>query len=137
MNRLNAPRTVPYKFQVVEFDGIAWLFDNSTRTYICDRVPKILMEPLYATCPSEDQECPKCLAGTIGYENGEAVCRGECGSTWVEDISGLEPDYFGEFSIHGLTCYHVPLDDEYITPDIDEKEAWDDAREEAHANHLI
>lgn len=32
--------------------------------------------------PEEDAECPECHSGTIGYEEGEARCRGECGSTW-------------------------------------------------------
>lgn len=137
MARLNAPREVPYDFKVVELEGVAWLYDNSERTFIASANPTIWMEPLYSTCPAEDDQCPRCLNGTIGYEYGEARCRGECGSTWVEDIHGIEPNYWGASSIEKLTAYDVPLESDEISASVPEKEAWDAAREEANANHLV
>ena len=48
MGKLNAPRDLPFAFRVVAFDGVAWLYDDSSRTYPCTATPHIYMEPLYA-----------------------------------------------------------------------------------------
>lgn len=51
---LNAPRTIPYEFRVVEIDGFVWLFDNSARTFCCSATPSMWLEPLYSTDGSDD-----------------------------------------------------------------------------------
>ena len=35
--------------------------------------------------PKPDKECPNCHNGTIGSENGQLVCRGECGNDFGPD----------------------------------------------------
>lgn len=104
---LNAPRTIPYAFKVAEIDGLAWIFDDSARTFICSASPCIYAEPLY----------------------------------WLGDEDAIDeplpdPDYFsaslGAFS----DAVALDLDSEDTAPEVPESEAWDTAREEAHANHV-
>ena len=51
---LNAPRTIPFDFRVVEWDGWIWLFDDSERTYICSAQPMIWIAPLYPVEQDDD-----------------------------------------------------------------------------------
>jgi len=47
MDKLNAPRDLPFAFKVFELEGFAWIFDDSERTYICSQIPNVWAEPLY------------------------------------------------------------------------------------------
>tara|TARA_Y100001973_G_scaffold106608_1_gene185737 strand:- start:1638 stop:1961 length:324 start_codon:yes stop_codon:yes gene_type:complete len=107
MSKLNAPREIPYDFRVVEYCNVAWILDWSELTYPCTPIPHIYMEPLYAT---------------VG--NGDDDYLGD-GTLFLK--SDIEP----------LELVVVPMDDEDIAPDIPPDNAWDAAREEAMANHLI
>lgn len=100
---LNDPRTIPYDFRVVACDGLAWLIDDSERTYLCEATPSIYATPLYALDSSD-------------IDIGDATYLREA---QVRDAIPLE------------------LDPEDIAADVDEVEAWDTAREEAHANHVL
>ena len=105
MSRLNAPRTTPYDFRVVEFDGWVWLFDDSSRTYPCSATPHIYIEALYSTGPDEDP----------GYYP--------------------DPGYITEATLRSLEgTQSVPVSCPFNMP---HQEAWDDAHEEANANHLL
>ena len=100
---LNAPRTLPFAFRVVEIDGWAWLFDDSERTYICSANPTIWAEPLYSIDGDYEEEYP-------------------------------ESSYFGASDPAFAKAEEVPVE---FGADADDVEAWDDAREEANANHVI
>ena len=107
---LNAPRTIPYEFRVVAFDGLVWLYDNSSRTYICDQVPKILLEPLYSLEPDHDDGA----------------------------MYGVNSDYFCARDIEKLPYVAVPVRNaEDYAADVSERDAWDTARVEANSNCLI
>ena len=108
MTRLNAPRTVPYAFHVVEIDDWAWLFDDSERTYVCSAQPMIWAEPLYSV-----------------------DCRRECD----RDHEYPDPGYFAESAKTGAVP--IPIDPDDSAPDVPRDQAWDAAREEAQANHRI
>lgn len=102
---LNAPREIPFEFQVFALDEIAWLVDMSTRTYACSATPLAFCEPIY----------------------------------WLDgEVDDILPDagYFDMRMIEGLEKHPVPWEDD---PNLWENEhlAWDEAREEAHANHLV
>jgi hypothetical protein len=109
---LNAPRTIPYAFRVVEYDGAAWLFDDSSRTFICSFQPTIFMEPLYPLALTDEEH-----------------------EEWY--MSHPDADYFDARTIERLPSVPVPLWEDDITPDVEEKIAWDTAREAAQANHLL
>ena len=104
---LNDPREIPYEFRVVAFDDWAWLYDNSERTFICDTWPKIYMEALYA------------------LEEGE------------HELYPPEPNYFHAHSIEALESFPLELESEEVRADVERQEAWDTAREEANANHVL
>ena len=42
----------------------------------------------------EESECPNCRCGTLAFEGGRIVCRGECGQDFGEEDSQI--DYSGE-----------------------------------------
>lgn len=44
---LNAPRAIPFDFRVFALDGVAWLYDDSSRSYPCTATPHVYAEPLY------------------------------------------------------------------------------------------
>jgi hypothetical protein len=108
LGKLNEPRSIPYAFRVVEIDDIVWLYDDSERTHLCSAQKSIWAEPLYST--GED---------TDGL------------------VDGIDPAYFDARTIEALVSMPVRLDDEYTGPQVSETEAWDAAREAAHANHLL
>jgi hypothetical protein len=110
MSKLNAPRTIPYDFKVVAVDGWVWLYDDSERTYICSATPTVFMEALYPQNESED-----------GHEYAQCP----------------DPNYFDARDISKLESVSLELKAEEVTPDIEHDEAWDMAREEAHANYRI
>lgn len=99
---LNAPRTIPYSFKVVELEGIVWLFDDSSRWFPCTATPHIYGEPLYSIADSED------------------------------DLSWLDVALFTE----EIVAKAKQVRGEYPA-DMSEKDAWEAAREEAHANHIL
>ncbi len=104
---LNAPRVHPYEFRVVAFDDWVWLYDDSERTYICDQVPKILLEPLYSMLDDEPEYIP-------------------------------ETDYWDAREVEKLDSIAIDnLHPDDTAPDVEEREAWDAAREEAQGNHRI
>ena len=111
MSKLNAPRETPYDFRVFESEGIVWLFDNSSRTYICSQTPNIWAEPLYWS----DGECDEMLpeADYFSVSRGDTLPWDTCGVGNRHEPSGIWDE------------------------SVSEKEAWDDAREEANANHRI
>jgi hypothetical protein len=43
---------------------------------------------------AEEGECPNCKCGTLAFEGGRIVCRGECGQDFGEE--GSQIDYNGE-----------------------------------------
>lgn len=106
MSKLNQPRTIPYSFKVFEYEGIVWLYDDSSRTYICSAQPSIWAEPCYWI----DGECDERLP---------------------------EPDYFDSGIPGKCPSANLRADREEYRWDVSESEAWDCAREEAHANHLL
>ena len=108
MGRLNAPREMPYEFRVFEFDDAVWLFDNSERSFPCTAVPHVYAEPLYWT-KEEYLDEPMVLDGSLFL---------------ARDVEKFE-------------TLPIELWDEDIAPAVPEHEAWDTAREEAHANHRI
>lgn len=54
---LNDPRAIPYAFRVFALDGVAWLYDDSSRSYPCTATAHIYAEPLYWL----DGECEEVL----------------------------------------------------------------------------
>jgi len=106
---LNDPRTIPYKFRVFEYEHIAWLVDLSEHQFPCTATPHVYCEPLY-------------------YLDDDGRC---------EDVM---PDA-GLFTLdhmHALVLHELDwLDPGWTTAETDETDAWDVAREEANANHLI
>jgi len=108
MSKLNAPRSIPYAFKVVALDGCVWLYDDSSRTYVCSAQPCIWAEPLYALDPDDSDE----LLPEADYYAASTIEQLDS-----EPIDGLDPDD--------------------ISPDNCERDAWERAREEAHANHRI
>jgi hypothetical protein len=105
---LNASRTIPYAFKVAGIDGIAWIFDDSARTFICSASPCIYAEPLYR----------------LGDETNI-------------DEPLPDPDYFSDSLGAFAVAVALDLDSEDAAPGVPESEAWDTAREAAHANHRI
>lgn len=99
---LNGPRTVPYDFKVFSMDGVVWLYDNSSRHFLCSAQAMIWAEPLYWWEPECDDILP-------------------------------DADYFDASGIEGFG----PVDIASYPADVSEKEAWNDAREDAHANHRL
>ena len=109
MPRLNAPREIPYDFHVVKFDCFVWLYDESQRTYICSATPMIYVEALYWDGPEDE-----------------------------EPDNHPDPTYIGESTLAlGKALDQVEKVPVECPFDMDEKEAWDVAREEANANCLI
>lgn len=121
---LNDPRTIPYAFRVVELDGWVWLYDDSSRTYICSPTPTIFMEPLYP--------CPVPPAGEEWTDEQYERAHSDAYD------SVPEADYWGADTIERLESIAIDnLDPDDTAPDTDEKTAWDAAREEANANCRI
>ena len=65
---------------------------------------------------------------------------------WLEPLYSEEGDdydyppdstYYPAAFVKSQTCVGVDVDPDYIGADVDHREAWDAAREEANANHLI
>jgi len=106
---LNDPRTQDYNFKVFEDWGWVWLFDDSERTYPCTTRPHIWAEPVYPLCNTEEEQ----------YE-----------------AEGNPPDggYYLSSAVGQMETIEVLVVDH--TEECD-KTAWDDAREEANANHPI
>ncbi len=104
MGKLNEPRTIPYDFRVIAWEGVAWLLDNSTRTYICSAEPMAYIEPLYWL----DNECDEILPEETYIP--------------IRDLPNDNdmPKVYGEWGA-----------------EVEEKEAWDEARESACANCVI
>jgi len=108
---MNGPRSLPYAFRVVEVLGWAWLYDNSSRTFCCTSTPSVYAEALY---PIEDEVDEWAAPPDPAYFQVSRACE-----------EGL-PDSIA-----------VELDAEWIGVDVEEKDAWDAAREEAQGNHLL
>ena len=106
---LNEPRKLPYDFCVFLFDGIIYLVDKSEITYPCSTRAHYWCEPLY-------------------WENGAFNDLGE---------ELPDPCYILESDIDEDEMISLQLDEDDVDPSVDESEAWDLAREEAHSNHLI
>jgi hypothetical protein len=109
---LNDPRTQDYNFKVFEDRGWVWLFDDSERilydpAYPCTFRPRIWAEPVYPLCDVKYDELVECRPDS-GYYLASAVGQ-------METIEVLVVDHTEE-------C---------------DQTAWDDAREEASANHPI
>ena len=105
---LNEPRFIPYEFRVFEFDGLVWLYDASERTYPCTATPHIYAEPLYCNMP----------------EHAESGC----------DCSAFgEGALFQERDVDAFKSFAVCT----IAASVPEREAWDDAREDANGNCRI
>lgn len=98
---LNAPRTIPYDFKVFEMEGVVWLFDDSSRHYLCSAQAMIWADTLYWL----DDDC---------------------------DDDLLDGEYFDPDVVKEAKT--VPGEYPF---DMSEEEAWQNAREEANANHLL
>ena len=116
---LNAPRAQSYDFRVFALEGWAWLFDNSERTYLCSSTPNIYAEPLYPLSFDDDFADPPVDEGYF------AVSRGD-GDSDTLTVWG-----------HEVELHRLPLDADEIAVDVEETDAWDSAREEAHANCVV
>jgi hypothetical protein len=92
-----------------------WLYDDSTRTYICSAQPNLWLEPLYPCAPEGLTEEEREQYDADAYD-----CP-------------PKPDYRDAGTIGSLPSVAI-FDAEIDTP---EKEAWDAAREEAEANCRI
>jgi hypothetical protein len=106
---LNEPRKVDYDFRVFLFEEWVWLYDESERTYACSTVPSIYAEPVYPCQPDDE-----------GYDD-------------VPD-----PMYFDT----SMMEEHIPKGEQaeiekYPFGEFGDREAWDEAREEACANHRL
>lgn len=58
-------------------------------------------EPGKSCFPMPDEECPLCKNGTVGFEEGELRCRGECGTVWKKPLSPAWLEYTGQM-LHKL-----------------------------------
>jgi len=106
---LNDPRTQDYNFKVFEDWGWVWLFDDSERTYPCTFRPHIWAEALYPIAYTEE-------------EYDELVdCWPDGGYYLASEVEQME-------TVEAVVIDHTEETD---------KTAWDDAREEANANHRI
>ena len=67
--------------------------------------------------------------------------RPHCFCEAIYDLDGEDydhdPAYLLSSELEGLELIELHLDPDDVAPDMDEREAWDTAREEAHANHRI
>lgn len=135
MSRLNAPRELPYDFHVVAIDGEVWLYDKSEHVHACSLTPCYDMEPLYALGVEAGDECSLCHHGLIQDED-PPTCGGLCGTVF-DGLAWSEPCLRNVREVLRLESIKVELDNEYISPSVPRREAWDAAREEANANHLL
>ena len=116
---LNEKRKIPYAFRVAEHEGWAWLFDDSSRTFICSQDPMIWAEPLYYL---GDDEAPGFNYATCTPEPDYHHARGSTG--WEhKEMRPVLHRVNGSLQTWG--------------EEVPEEEAWDEAREEAHANHVL
>lgn len=120
MGKLNASRDIPYQFKVVLFDEWVWLYDDSVRTYIASSTPTMYLEPLYYVGPAR-------------------ILEGDDEAEEPPDWDGPYPDptYLSAYSFGELETADVSLDEEWTAPTCPEADAWDAAREEARANHIL
>ncbi len=107
---MNEPRTQAYNFRAFIRDGWAWLIDDSTRHYPCTARPHIWAEPLYPTdCETEE----------AFHEAMYAVPDG---------------GYYLASEVEQMRCVSVMVLDHHEQA---EREAWDEAHEEATSNHCL
>ena len=106
---LNEPRKIPYDFCVLLHDGIVYLLDKSEVTYPCSTRPHYWCEPLYWENPTFN-------------ELGELL---------------PDPCYLLESDVDEEEMVSLQLDPLDVAASIENDEAWDLAREEAHSTHLI
>ena len=102
---LNDPREIDYQFKVVAFDEWVWLFDDSSRAYLCEARPSIYMEALYPFADNEER---------------------------YEELMDYHPDPIYMHASDKVFKGAVEVDTWPM--DLDEEEARDEAREEANAN---
>lgn len=105
---LNDPRAIDYAFKVVVFDEWVWLFDDSSRTYLCEARPSIYMEALHPFTDSEERD------EELMYDHPDP--------TYLHASDGVFKD--------AVSVDTWPMD-------LDEEEAWNEAREEANGNHRL
>jgi hypothetical protein len=125
VSRLNAPRTIDYEFRVFEHDDWVWLYDESARSYPCTAQPHIDAEPLYPAYSRIDDCDERTAACEAAYDEAPP----EPGLFLVGRPTGTfaQPTPAMKGSLLVMT---LPFD-------MDEREAWDEAREDAQGNCLI
>ena len=106
---LNEARRSAFYFYVFEHDGYAWIYDDSTRTFACSSTPSVYAEVLYPINRDDDDD------GIYPDPAYFTVNR------FIDD----GPQMKGAVKV-------VMID-----ADVPEREAWDEAREEACANCRI
>jgi hypothetical protein len=106
---LSDPRTIDYAFEVFTADGWVWLFDDSERTYLCSPRAYVWAEPLYS--------------------------QGDGDADYPDGVDADYPDgaYFLAIGVERRAVEVLTIDHTEET----EATAWDDAREEANANHRL
>jgi hypothetical protein len=137
MGRLNAKRTIPYDFHVVEFDHEAVLIDASEHIYPCSTRPHFDFESLYELIPSEGDVCWRDgCEGVIEEDEWEdpfcPVCEGD-----YDGLSKLSPGMLLVSAMDMSKAIKVEMDDEDVAPDVPREEAWEMARDDAQSNHYL
>ena len=109
---LNQPREIDWDFRALLWEGWVWLYDESSRTYVCSMTPSIYVYPLYPVKVEDDGYPPE--------------------PTYIDARS------LSEFDTEPVIALsHCAWEDEGITNEQAENEAWATAMEEAYANHPI
>jgi len=111
---MNEPRQIPFDFCVVLWHEVIYLVDRSEVTHPYSTLAHYLCEPLYL----EDDD-------------------GESEILYPQHMVFHDSIYILESDIDDDELISLEMDSEDISPNLDRDEAWDMAREEAHANRRI
>ncbi len=148
MGKLGAPRACEYEFWVFRWDHEVVLVDRLEVYYYCSGVSCYDVEALYEVSPEPGTPC----FGATSYLECDRVVPEtlhDDGGTWTCPSCGHEHDGLSKHDNPLLLRVRdadrhlkaggvkVELDPEYLDPRCPREEAWDAAREEACANHLI
>ena len=147
-SRLNAPRECKRDFHVLLWDHEVILVDRSEYFYYCSADPHYDGEALYEVSPEPGGPCFGATSH-LGCEQTVPEDIHDDGGTWTCPSCGYEHDGLSKHDnplplrVRDADRHlkaggvKVELDPEYLDPRCPRKEAWDAAREEACANHLI
>ena len=103
---LNGPREINYSFKLCFWDGWAFLFDDSERTYLCSTQPSIYAVPVWKE-------------GLTPWETEDLI-----GSS--PELCYAEPIYLSDQVLSGCSVIDV-LE---VDKEVHNQEAWCDAHEE-------